>query len=90
MDLTKFESIPTYRDMRLLQEHLLGRDYSIRDTIEVEKVNYEIHEDFLRSSKPRFNNSYYNVGTIINRPQAMSNDPNILFQSSMFLTNNEK
>ena len=68
IDLAKFRNEHIQRDQKILQQHLLGHNQMIQDTIRLEKVNYNIWESFFGSKKAQYEGQFYKVMNIVNRP----------------------
>jgi len=64
--------------MKFLGQHLLGLGYSQQDNIMLQKDSYEVHENYVFSSVPTYQDYFYKVDKIIGIAYPISSNPNVL------------
>lgn len=86
MDVSNYHGNPSYKVMELLGQHVLSNKDSIpRETITLQRVEYETYDDYLLNGAPTTKGNFYQVRKMVNRPISKNKNTSMLFETQMFL-----
>ena len=86
--MTNYKCNPSHKVMEILGQHVLSsaEDHSPpRETITLERVDYQTRDQIISVPGSSFEGYFYQVKKLVNRPRPKSIDPNMLFQSQIYL-----
>ena len=86
MDVSNYDGNPSYKVMDLLGQHVLSSKDSIpRETITLQRVEYETYDHYMDFGGPTTKGNFFQVRKMVNRPMNVIENNSMLFETQIFL-----